>query len=591
MCTMSRQSKFLLEVSVAKLLFFSVLWAASLYSAHVAATLFPHESPIVFLLFLVINGVSLQRLAREPRTADMLLRLLFISDVVFAIYLTKFFFLSTGYVIVLFLGLIMFETLVVNALFGLITFVVSIGAVALLQWRAPAGYRSLQILLEQPDITFVALSMAATYFVAYLASRNTARLFSDAERLTGELADATVGSEIAKEELLKRNRHIGTLLKVSESLSSSLEMKDLFANFETALHESVEFDNLNLMVCDAAEGVFRNLMSHAEIFDLKDATVFPLDRGIAGVVYNKGRSYLTEDVSEDPNFVPYSPHARNIASLLAVPLYYRDEILGILTLDSRRRGNFTQEHLHFLESVAPLLAVAVNNVISFQAFKTASTRDRLTNLYNYFAFTRRFHELLEDSYRHDTPLTLLMIDIDDFKRVNDTYGHLMGNQVLAQFGELLSMFFRRSDLIARYGGEEFAVVLNRTPLDMGLVLSDNLRRQVEEMDFGAGGSSTVHISISVGVSSTADEGISFDSRPGRRAGDERYIANLEEIAERLISYADEALYASKSRGKNVVSVSQYAHYPRKDFTEYRAEADPSTFPRIEKKVLRLDSRM
>jgi len=588
---MSRQAKFLLEVSVAKLVFFAVLWAASFFAARAVPILFPKESLFVFALFLVINGLALHRLAREPRSADILLRILFFSDVIFGLYLTKFFFLSSGYVVVLFLGLIVFETLVVNALFGFLTFLFSMGVFLRLQVKAPPGYKSLQMLLDYPDITFVLLSLAATYFVAYLAGRNTARLLGEAERLTGELADATVGSEIAKEELVKRNRHIGTLLKVSETLSSSLEMKELFANFEAALRESIEFDNLSLMVCDATEGVFRNLMSHAEIFSLQDAAVFPLDRGIAGVVYNKGRSYLSDDVTGDSNFVPYSPHSRSIVSLLAVPLYYHDEILGVLTVDSRRRANFTSEQLRFVESVAPLLALAVNNVISYQAFKTASTRDKLTNLYNYFAFTRRFHELLQDSYRHDMPLSLLMIDIDDFKRVNDTYGHLVGNQVLAQLGELLATYFRRSDLIARYGGEEFAVVLNRTPLDMGLVLADNLRAQLGEMDFGSFESGTVRLTISVGVSSTADEGVSFDSRPSRRLGDESYVANIEEIAERLVSYADEALYASKSRGKNLVSVSQYAHYPRIDFTEYRGAADPKEFPRIEKKVLRLDARM
>ncbi len=87
-----------------------------------------------------------------------------------------------------------------------------------------------------------------------------------------------------------------------------------------------------------------------------------------------------------------------------------------------------------MESIAPLVAIAVNNVMSYQLIKTASTRDKLTNLYNYFAFTQRLYEMIENAHRKQKPLTFVLMDIDDFKKVNDTYGHLAGNTVLAQLG-------------------------------------------------------------------------------------------------------------------------------------------------------------
>jgi len=120
---MSRRARFLLEVSAGKLVFFAVFWVASFFTVQVAAYLFRFESWVVFGLYLVVQVLSLLRLAKEPQTSDIVLKLLLFADIVFGLYLTKFFFMSSGYVVVLFLGLIIFETLVVSEQLGLFTLI------------------------------------------------------------------------------------------------------------------------------------------------------------------------------------------------------------------------------------------------------------------------------------------------------------------------------------------------------------------------------------------------------------------------------------------------------------------------------------
>jgi len=227
----------------------------------------------------------------------------------------------------------------------------------------------------------------------------------------------------------------------------------------------------------------------------------------------------------------------------------------------------------------------------FQTIKVASIRDRLTNLYNYFAFMQRFREVLETCHQLKKPVSVLMIDLDDFKKVNDTYGHLTGNHVLAKVGEILSQFFRRSDVISRYGGEEFAVVLNRTPINIALVLAENLRQEIEKYQFYSVTAKPFNISISVGVSSTEDKGIEVAEKAGKRSGGEVFIENLDEIVEKMIFNADNALYESKRRGKNRVTASRFSAYPHKEFTEYMSVAAKAPdVPEVQRKFIQIDPR-
>jgi diguanylate cyclase (GGDEF)-like protein len=133
--------------------------------------------------------------------------------------------------------------------------------------------------------------------------------------------------------------------------------------------------------------------------------------------------------------------------------------------------------------LAPLISIAVSNAMSYGAIKEESHTDNLTGLKNHRGFMENFLPLLADAYTDGFALSVMVLDIDNFKRINDTYGHQVGNLILIDLAEILRTFFRASDLVGRFGGEEFIVVLNGTPADIAPRIAEQLRRKVESHQF------------------------------------------------------------------------------------------------------------
>ena len=582
-------SKFFVKLSFLKLSFLAVLWFLGLLVSPTLHTLFPGEAFVVFLLYLVTQYLGVRNLLYERRGSIPVCLLLLLSDIVFALYLTKFFIVAGGYLFVLFLGLTIIESVQLGTSFGVLFFLTSVATLVWLNLKFGHQLELLPAILIPGSLPVALVTLAMFLLLSSALAQAFRGIISAADRTSAELTRTMIDGEIVKEDLIRTNRHVATLLKISESLSSSLEPSELVSNFETALRESVEFDNFSVLIYDTADRNLKLLASRGEVFSLADAPTYPRDFGIPGAVFNSGRPLLIEDVDTCEPELKRLGIPRDVASIVSVPLFYRDEIVGVLTLDSSKKGNFKSQQLRLVEGLAPLLAVAINNLVQFLTIKVASTRDKLTNLYNYFAFIQRFQEVIESCYHLKKPLTLLMMDIDDFKNVNDTYGHLTGNQVLMKIGEILSQFFRRSDVISRYGGEEFAVVLNRTPIEIGLVLAENLREEVEKSPFQSLSGKFIGVTLSIGAASIDDEGITLEEKPNKRGTEEPYLSNTQEVMEKLIQRADEALYESKNRGKNRVTASRFSKYPYKEFTEYKKKGEPE-LPSIERKIIKIDPR-
>ena len=161
----------------------------------------------------------------------------------------------------------------------------------------------------------------------------------------------------------------------------------------------------------------------------------------------------------------------------------------------------------------------------------SATRDGLTKLYNKKFFSEQLRAEFSYAVRHQTPLTLVMLDIDFFKRINDGHGHLAGDFILARLGGVLVQALRSEDIVARYGGEEFALILRECPADHGFLLADRVRRQVETAAFEFN-----HVSIPVTLS----------------LGCATLVGNNYQSAEALIEASDENLYKAKRGGRNRV---------------------------------------
>jgi GGDEF domain-containing protein len=237
-------------------------------------------------------------------------------------------------------------------------------------------------------------------------------------------------------------------------------------------------------------------------------------------------------------------------SSITVPLLYRDRVLGLLDVgEARSVRRYDETDVLIARAIADHAAIAIDNARTRAALEEQAITDGLTGLANHRYLVRRLRQEVTAAHRYGSPLSLLMVDIDDFKRFNDTYGHLQGDALLVELARLFYEVTRREvDIVARYGGEEFCLVLPETPAvgqpgagpggsageagrPAALVVAERLRRLVAGHRFeSAPGRRDAHVTVSVGVA-----GLTGADTP-----------------DDLLSHADSALYEAKRAGKDRV---------------------------------------
>jgi diguanylate cyclase (GGDEF)-like protein len=192
----------------------------------------------------------------------------------------------------------------------------------------------------------------------------------------------------------------------------------------------------------------------------------------------------------------------------------------------------------FAETVIKAAVSAIEKAYDFEAtlsdkqrFEVLASTDVLTGCLNRRALIEKLEQEVDRARRYEFPVTILLIDLDRFKAVNDTLGHLVGDAVLRQLGELLRREVRSVDLVARYGGEEFVVLLPNTATDGGMSFAERLRIRVAQQDFTTG-LAPLALTVSIGVAT-------FPATPG-------------ETVDELLAAADQALYRAKHDGRNLV---------------------------------------
>jgi diguanylate cyclase (GGDEF)-like protein len=240
------------------------------------------------------------------------------------------------------------------------------------------------------------------------------------------------------------------------------------------------------------------------------------------------RPLLVNDVRRDFRFTAAATMDRPIGSVIACPITIGEAVEGVLRLDSARPQAYTQDDLRFLDIFLDLVNTALANARLFAQTQQLAITDGLTELYRRQPFLEQLAREVARANRSRESLAVLMLDIDHFKRYNDTYGHLEGDRVLAEVAGVLGWQIRGTEIAARYGGEEFAIVLPDTEPAAAPHVAERMRAAVAQVSAFAD-----QVTVSVGVA-TATEGC---------------------LPEQLIAAADRALYAAKEGGRNRVEVA------------------------------------
>lgn len=257
-----------------------------------------------------------------------------------------------------------------------------------------------------------------------------------------------------------------------------------------------------------------------------------LGEGITGRVVLEGKPFSTEDVTKVSQCIHKElAKLEGIRAMMSVPLKTRENTIGCITVYRRKAESFTEHDMLLLSIFASQATEAVEKFRLLEELKKQALFDPLTGVYNKNAILKELDSSIKLSMRHGYDTSIIFIDIDDFKKFNDTQGHLLGDKLLSDFARLLKRHCRKTDIVGRFGGEEFVIITPHTNKEGALKLADKLRDFVSKHKF-VGRDGHVNATFSAGVSSTPEDGLDMMD---------------------LLKKADEAMYRSKRSGKNCVT--------------------------------------
>jgi diguanylate cyclase (GGDEF)-like protein len=320
------------------------------------------------------------------------------------------------------------------------------------------------------------------------------------------------------------------LSEITHLLVSAGSPEKVLEAVADALKELVPYGTLMLYLAEDSLRVLRPVIVRDRLADqIRARPPHKYGEGITGWVAEQRTPQLVHNVREDPRDVAVAG-TRQAEALIAVPLLAREELKGVLCLYREgERESFDEWEFDLACRFGELAALAIDNAQIRARLEVEVVTDHLTALYNHRYFHERLAEELRRSARSKMGVGLLIYDIDDFKRVNDTYGHLVGDQVLQGVASISRETCRLEDVVCRIGGEEFAVILPGSAMPEATALAERLRDSVAGMDFPMVG----RLTISVGVAERP-----LHASSGRE----------------LMTCADLALLRAKAEGKDRVCV-------------------------------------
>lgn len=337
---------------------------------------------------------------------------------------------------------------------------------------------------------------------------------------------------------------VAAFQELGKALTSSLQLDQVLRTIMEKIDEFLHPDTWSLLLVDeAAQELYFELAVGKGAPALKDVRI-KMGQGIAGWVAQHGQAVVVPDVSRDTRFFAQVDERTKLEtrSIVAVPVRFRERCLGVIELvNCFGPGGFQDRDLNLLEALADFAAIALENARHVQRIHELTITDDCTSLYN----ARHLNFILETeiyrSQRYGFEFALLFIDLDHFKKVNDTHGHLMGSKLLAEIGEVIKANCRLIDFPFRYGGDEFVILLPQTSKENACLAARRLHQLIRETVWLKAEGLNVRITPSVGVAA--------------------YPTDSKNKAE-LLHLADEAMYLVKNTTRDSVAAASVGVLPR-----------------------------
>lgn len=352
------------------------------------------------------------------------------------------------------------------------------------------------------------------------------------------------------QELDLRAKNFSSLHAMSSALNSSLEIDQVLDKLSDQIKAVVPYDFCAFLLYDKSkdDAVFAALRGYdARLI----GTRFPMEQ--SAILSRMQKKWSGDeravikyydpalgDRGKDISLFPFREMQKPYQSLYGRPLITQNRFVGAVVLGSLRTNAFSEYHRNFLETLLNQVAMVVDNSMMHQNIRDLARNDGLTGLLNHRAFMEKLSEEYKRIDRESRPFSILLMDIDKFKNVNDTYGHPVGDLAIKAVAKVLKDTVRATDFVARYGGEEFTVGMVDTGTKGAEQMAERLRKIMEKTVVARIGAKDLMITLSIGVASIPDD--------TRNSAD-------------LVTLADNALYQAKRSGRNRVCLSKDIREP------------------------------
>ena len=337
-------------------------------------------------------------------------------------------------------------------------------------------------------------------------------------------------------EILRLRREVSTrewlnraVSRFNESLKR-IDAEDFWTHVTQVSAELIQSERASLLLRNEKT---ETLLAKAAVGARIDLLTEPIvGQRVAKLVMDDGKPVIVEDITRIGVKAAPPTWRYKTSSFLSYPILIGERRIGVMNFTDKTTGEaFDERDLELLEAIAPQIAVAIDRTVlkdKAGEFEQLSVTDSLTGLLNRRYLEKRLVEEIQRSKRHRFPMSLMMLDVDEFKSYNDTFGHPAGDTALKVVAGILQDILRGADVAARYGGEEFAILLPQTTSTEAAVIAERLRQRIEHTEFPKR-----KVTVSIGIASCSNE---------------------VDTPEDIIAAADHALYEAKNHGRNNVRI-------------------------------------
>ena len=358
-----------------------------------------------------------------------------------------------------------------------------------------------------------------------------------ADALEAKLAAAEARLEALTEQVRQNDEKLRSSQRRELQLLQARDLDVLLHELTSGLRDSFDLRSVSIVLRDPGHDL-RHLLLATDVDQSPELILVDTLAGLAPQYVALQRPWLGPFTACDHGMIVASP--QSLASIAMIPLRCRDELIGSINLCSADPDRFTAHHASdFLAHLGAIASFSIENAVNRARLRRSGFTDVLTGWHNRRYLQARMKEELARACRDGRNLVCMMLDIDHFKRVNDTWGHAAGDSVLRELAQRIDAEVRASDVAARLGGEEFVILLPSTRSVDGKRLAERIRNAVGAAPFELPGGEQIAVTVSIGIAEFAPA-----------AGD----SDLRSLGEALIARADAALYDAKAAGRDRVVV-------------------------------------